>query len=98
MKDCEITQLQENLAQYEPGENDENGDNNVKKEEIKKEESKEGVSLGNLVEEENKDKIKLVKEKIQMDKQTFREEGRKEPLENWMMFSNYASKARLSLK
>lgn len=48
--------------------------------------------------EENKDKIKLVKEKIQMDKQTFREEGRKEPLENWMMFSNYASKARLSLK
>ena len=27
---------------------------------------------------ENKDKIKLVKEKIQMDKQTFREEGRKE--------------------
>lgn len=25
--------------------------------------------------EENKEKIKLVKEKIQMDKQTFREEG-----------------------
>lgn len=48
--------------------------------------------------EENKDKIKLVKEKIQMDKQTFREEGRKEPLENGMMFSNYVSKARLSLK
>ena len=58
VKDCEITQLQENLAQYEPGENDENGDNNVKKEEIKKEEIKEGVSLGNLVEEENKDKIR----------------------------------------
>ena len=48
--------------------------------------------------EENKDKIKLVKEKIQMDKQTFREEGRKEPLENGMMFSNYVSEARLSLK
>ena len=47
---------------------------------------------------ENKDKIKLVKEKIQMDKQTFREEGRKEPLENGMMFSNYVSKVRLSLK
>ena len=50
------------------------------------------------VREENKDKIKLVKEKIQMDKQTFREEGRKEPLENGMMFSNYVSEARLSLK
>lgn len=48
--------------------------------------------------EENKDKIKLVKEKIQTDKQTFREEGRKEPLENGMMFSNYVSEARLSLK
>lgn len=48
--------------------------------------------------EENKYKIKFVKEKIQMDKQTFREEGRKEPLENGMMFSNYVSKARLSLK
>ena len=48
--------------------------------------------------EENKDKIKLVKEKIQMDKQTFREEGRKENLENGMMFSNYVSEARLSLK
>ena len=47
---------------------------------------------------ENKNKIKLVKEKIQMDKQTFREEGRKEPLENGMMFSNYVSKVRLSLK
>lgn len=29
-----------------------------------------------------------------MDKQTFREEGRKEPLENGMMFSNYISKTR----
>jgi len=75
-KDCEITQLQENLAQYEPDENDENRDNNIKKEEIKKEESKEGVSLGKLVEEENKDKIRN-EDFIELEKKSCRIRKRK---------------------
>ena len=59
LKDCEITQLKENLGIDDLDENNENGNKNDN--EIKKEENKEknsGISLGNLVEEEQKDKIK----------------------------------------
>ena len=59
LKDCEITQLKENLGIDDLDENNENENKNDNK--IKKEENKEknsGISLGNLVEEEQKDKIK----------------------------------------
>ena len=59
LKDCEITQLKENLGIDDLDENNENENKNEN--EIKKEENKEknsGISLGNLVEEEQKDKIK----------------------------------------
>jgi len=83
VKDCEITQLQENLAQYEPGENDDNVDGNIKKVELKKEESKEGVSLGNLVEEENKDKIRN-EDFIELEKKVAELEKEKGELNNKM--------------
>ena len=59
LKDCEITQLKENLGIDDLDENNENenkNDNEIKKEENKEKNS--GISLGNLVEEEQKDKIK----------------------------------------
>ncbi len=59
LKDCEITQLKENLGIDDLDENNENenkNDNEIKKEENKEKSS--GISLGNLVEEEQKDKIK----------------------------------------
>ena len=63
LKDCEITQLKENLGidnldENNEGENKNNDENNTKKEEIKEKEKNSGISLGNLVEEEHKDKIK----------------------------------------
>ena len=59
LKDCEITQLKENLGIDDLDENNENenkNDNEIKKEENKEKNS--GIILGNLVEEEQKDKIK----------------------------------------
>ena len=63
LKDCEITQLKENLGidnldENNEGDNKNNGENNTKKEENKDKEKNSGISLGNLVEEEHKDKIK----------------------------------------
>ena len=63
LKDCEITQLKENLGidnldENNEGENKNNDENSTKKEEIKEKEKNSGISLGNLVEEEHKDKIK----------------------------------------
>ena len=63
LKDCEITQLKENLGidnldENNEGENKNTDENNTKKEEIKEKEKNSGISLGNLVEEEHKDKIK----------------------------------------
>ena len=63
LKDCEITQLKENLGidnldENNEGDNKNTDENNTKKEEIKEKEKNSGISLGNLVEEEHKDKIK----------------------------------------
>ena len=57
LKDCEITQLKENLGLDNLEENGENDDGKKKEENIIKEKNS-GVSLGKLVEEENKDKIR----------------------------------------
>ena len=60
VKDCEITQLKENLGMdnnEENEQNEQNENNNDKKEEKKeKEDNKGGINLGNLMEEESKDK------------------------------------------
>jgi len=63
LKDCEITQLKENLGidnldENNEGDNKNTDENSTKKEEIKEKEKNSGISLGNLVEEEHKDKIK----------------------------------------
>ena len=60
LKDCEITQLKENLGMDNTDENNEENKNkeNNKKEESNDKEKNSGISLGNLVEEEHKDKIK----------------------------------------
>ena len=60
LKDCEITQLKENLGMDNTDENNEENKNkeNNKKEESNDKEKNNGISLGNLVEEEHKDKIK----------------------------------------
>ena len=69
LKDCEITQLKENLGIDDLDENNENenkNDNEIKKEENKEKNS--GISLGNLVEEEQKDKIKLLEDNLTTEK------------------------------
>ena len=77
VKDCEITQLKENLGLDELEENDENGN----KDDIKKEESKEGVSLGAILEEENKDKVKN-EDFIELEKKVAELEKEKNELTN----------------
>ena len=58
VKDCEITQLKENLGIDDQDENNENNENNKKIEDEKKDKDKNntGFSLNTLVEDENKDK------------------------------------------
>ena len=58
VKDCEITQLKENLGIDDQDENNENNENNKKKEDEKKDKDNNntGFSLNTLVEDENKDK------------------------------------------
>ena len=60
LKDCKITQLKENLGLDNIDENDEENKNkeNNKKEESNDKEKNNGISFGNLVKEEYKDKIK----------------------------------------
>jgi len=58
VKDCEITQLKENLGIDDQDENNENNENNKKIEDEKKDKDNNntGFSLNTLVEDENKDK------------------------------------------
>ena len=58
LKDCEITQLKENLGIDDQDENNENNENNKKIEDEKKDKDNNntGFSLNTLVEDENKDK------------------------------------------
>ena len=71
-KDCELIQLREEYGINNEEENGENEDNK-KKEEIK-EKQNEGISLGNLVEDENKDKrneefLELEKKVAELEKE-----------------------------